>query len=483
MFHSQKFMIILLCIAGAIGFIIVGANIYVEKSILSRLNPDQRKEFDRWRTEKLQIKLEELEAPPFRETTIEAAKAFARKWEEHSKIASEISCIYNDYNTKDPDQRNYGDFLILVSELEQIEPLFQAFENLVTQPDYEMDVLIICNDFIETGNHRIAIGKWASLPIPKIENHESYPVPNLEDLNYFPIMATGTLLRLKTESLLSREKFPEAFQTVETIIRSSRTHKYSSLMCQLVSFELLFKGIKSGYQALELCEDFRILHDALEWQTALLPPVLMEKDQDSLVINSLGIIRRAKRLGWESHIENMTAQEIMGESLRLQAEYLEQYVLPFAKTNIDKERIQKAIENIRYNHKFFSGQILNHRFVDQWYAYAITSIFYVINLPNKPEVLSREMVSLGKYDLLRLETASKLYRLEKGGEPQSLNDLVPEYLSSLPKDVFSLEEKGYGIKPRLYSVGPDGIDQECEVRYDPTNGTVSGGDVFLISQK
>ena len=169
--------------------------------------------------------------------------------------------------------------------------------------------------------------------------------------------------------------------------------------------------------------------------------------------------------------------------MRVQAEYLEKSVLPSAQTNMEKEQIQKIIETLRYNHKFFSGQILNHSFIDQRYCYMLMAIFYTIHVPNMTQAFTREWVSIIKYDLLRLETASKLYKLEKGGEPQSLNDLVPVYLSSLPKDVFSREEKVYGIKPRLYSVGPDGIDQGCEFRYDPTNGTVTGGDVFLISEK
>ncbi len=250
-------------------------------------------------------------------------------------------------------------------------------------------------------------------------------------------------------------------------------------MSHLISYAILSKGIKAGYQALEQCEDPQILYETLIFLTALQPPVLMEKDENIVMTNSLGIIRRGMRLGLESHIENMTAQEIMGECLRLDAEYLEQYVLPFAQTDKDKDKIQKNMEILRYNHKFFSGQILNHTFVDQWYAYAITSIFYVIYLPNKTEVLTRQMTSLSKYDLLLLETAFKLYRLEKGVEPQYLEDLMPGYLSSLPQDVFSREEKVYGLKPRIYSIGPDGIDQECEFRYDPTNGTVTGGDVFL----
>ncbi len=32
----------------------------------------------------------------------------------------------------------------------------------------------------------------------------------------------------------------------------------------------------------------------------------------------------------------------------------------------------------------------------------------------------------------------------------------------------------------IYSVGPDGLDGDAQVHYDPTNGSASQGDIFLL---
>jgi hypothetical protein len=35
----------------------------------------------------------------------------------------------------------------------------------------------------------------------------------------------------------------------------------------------------------------------------------------------------------------------------------------------------------------------------------------------------------------------------------------------------------------LWSVGPDGIDNDGEIEYDPTNGSTSGGDIVRYADR
>lgn len=66
-----------------------------------------------------------------------------------------------------------------------------------------------------------------------------------------------------------------------------------------------------------------------------------------------------------------------------------------------------------------------------------------------------------KIALLQAALAVRAYQIEKKAPPASLQVLVPEYLASLPDDPFevgALQLKSDGAGVRIYSVGPDGLD-------------------------
>ncbi len=71
--------------------------------------------------------------------------------------------------------------------------------------------------------------------------------------------------------------------------------------------------------------------------------------------------------------------------------------------------------------------------------------------------------SLVQNRLLMLEFALRVYWLEHGAYPKELEDLVPRYLSALPKDPFRPDKTFCYLRMehwhKLYSVGPDRIDQ------------------------
>jgi hypothetical protein len=65
--------------------------------------------------------------------------------------------------------------------------------------------------------------------------------------------------------------------------------------------------------------------------------------------------------------------------------------------------------------------------------------------------------------------AIRLFELDHGHRPQTLNELVPEYLPSVPADPMSsngvIQYLPNAEHPRLYSIGPDGIDDGGEYVY------------------
>ena len=136
---------------------------------------------------------------------------------------------------------------------------------------------------------------------------------------------------------------------------------------------------------------------------------------------------------------------------------------------------------------------------------AIVAILAAIALPNFLQAQTRAKVSRAAADLRTLRVALEAYAVDEGTYPLNAgglgltgaleNLLQPRaYLSALPRDPF-LRNAGYAyLAPGrlsaladnpfgawvLYSVGPDMRPQTTlsdSLRYDPTNGTVSTGDV------
>ena len=68
--------------------------------------------------------------------------------------------------------------------------------------------------------------------------------------------------------------------------------------------------------------------------------------------------------------------------------------------------------------------------------------------------------------------AIRLYEIDHGTRPTKLADLVPEYLSAVPKDPFAEDNKALGYlpnapRPLLYSIGENEIDQGGKYAENP----------------
>ncbi|MBN1902942.1 hypothetical protein JW926_16585 [Candidatus Sumerlaeota bacterium] len=459
MIKFNKWIIIFVCTVILLLLIITGWKIYWENIAYSRMPPEQKKEFDEWRSVNLNLTLEELEAQPFSEETSEAVKAFASEWKDRQRNVSELTQLYYEYRDKSAREKSPEEFMKITEKLEQHEPLIRAFENLANQPDYEIEALVLCND-VFTSNYEYL-------------NHDSEMTP------VYPLMANQGLLEIKTDALLFEGKVLEASQAAETIIRSAKSHKYSMLMNRMIAMQGLNRGVKTWYRVVNHCDDPRMLREILDRQNLLVPPVLTEKDKNILVTHNLGIIRIAMRLGMDVDIENKTGRGIFRESLRLERRYLNERVFPYIKNKSQKERLGRVISYTGSRRKVLH-KISDFLILDSWDLYGKPAMLYLFNAPNAKEVITRDMATRSRYDILRLETAQNLYAMEKGGTPGILSDLVPEYIPVLPKDLFSKEEKGLGEKPFIYSIGPDEIDQKGELGYDPTNGTISPGDIYFL---
>lgn len=149
------------------------------------------------------------------------------------------------------------------------------------------------------------------------------------------------------------------------------------------------------------------------------------------------------------------------------------------------------------------------RLIELLIVIVIVMILSAISVPNFLEAQTRSKVSRVKADQRSIATGIEAYFVDNNSYPVDLNMVANgpvKYITSVFPDVFA-DNKGEtfhyvtgeaaydkavkaGLMPpgnrtpsywMLYSNGPDAKDDGGEVQYDPTNGTVSPGDVIRVS--
>ncbi len=83
-------------------------------------------------------------------------------------------------------------------------------------------------------------------------------------------------------------------------------------------------------------------------------------------------------------------------------------------------------------------------------------------------------------NLTRLQVANRIRELETGKKTEDPSGFVPEFFSSVPTDPFV--DKPFvwdSTREVFYSIGPDESDDRNLIRYNPTNGTESVGDISV----
>ena len=109
-------------------------------------------------------------------------------------------------------------------------------------------------------------------------------------------------------------------------------------------------------------------------------------------------------------------------------------------------------------------------------------LFERIAKPNIEAALIRNKIANAKQEMVYLASATRVYQAQHQKEPDKLENLVPDLMVSVPKDPFSnltFEYLNRGGEVTFYSFGPDTTDNQARLFYDPTNGTVSNGDVVV----
>ena len=101
--------------------------------------------------------------------------------------------------------------------------------------------------------------------------------------------------------------------------------------------------------------------------------------------------------------------------------------------------------------------------------------------PNLLEVETRWRASNVRFQLVRMSAAARARLLSSGKLPASGSEFAPLLPDGPPADPFTSDPLKWISEPdaiTCYSVGPDQRDDRASIAYDPTNGTMSPGDLI-----
>ncbi len=101
--------------------------------------------------------------------------------------------------------------------------------------------------------------------------------------------------------------------------------------------------------------------------------------------------------------------------------------------------------------------------------------------PNYLEAMVRHNVTTAKFEILRTATAAWYRAIKQGKFPETSEDFASLLPEGPPADPFDSEPLKFRTDDDLfvcYSYGPDEKDNRAAFAYDPTNGTISPGDIF-----
>lgn len=444
-----RLFIVFLLFCGFLAAAIVGFY-WAAPGLIERhfFSPPARVEFHAWENDRIHLPAEALATPLFLSATQKAAAKFTSEWTLRRKLAESLM---NDLQGTaplarkriDPETVNDPD---LERRLGTLQPMIDAFAELVSQPDYTIAAAASGRDYDDSGK----------MPIPE----------------YFGIQTNIKLLGLRAYRQVHAGKLDDAEKTVRLMLRATRVEPYDHIITTLIAVDGVNFTAGVAFHVMRHCDDKALLRRMLQMQIEQTRHPITFPDNVALdVVNSIGILREMRRRGIGADFQDKTGYELCMMCLRNEAEYIEKIVLP--KVQNDPEMTIKALEEWQgHDTSFLDDPSSITRTI-------VTCRIYQLPKPNRLEAETRTWVAAGKFDLLALETAKKLYTLEHGKPPATIGALVPQYLPQVPRDRLADAAFLKDTPDRYYSIGPDKVDDHAALSYDPTNGAASAGDLFF----
>jgi hypothetical protein len=199
---------------------------------------------------------------------------------------------------------------------------------------------------------------------------------------------------------------------------------------------------------------------------------------------SLSLLCALYRLGQSLNSNGVLIQQLIAVAIRAIASGgLECYVLNACETEEDFLKCRDALSRL---HDTPGLAVAENIFVGE-YSFLRTrmiEVTYGWGTPNYLEAETRYKVSDMKFELVRMAASARHHFVSKGDFPVSEDDMSSFLGGEIPKDAFDIKAHLKFLRnPEnqffVYSIGPDEKDDKAAIYYDPTNGTISRGDIFI----
>jgi hypothetical protein len=407
-----------------------------------------------FKSRELTFPADALDIQPASAETQAAATAFREVWDKDNKLATKVAKLCQgdlvaNAAKLDPAAR---------ADLAQLVPLLAAWRRLVDRPDYTINVL-------------------ATAPLD--ETQTSLAVPN-----FLMLQTVCKLAALQAVVDGSEGRPAEALDGAESVLKAARAHPYDLLITQLIAIAIRSIGATAEQAVVAACNDPALLRRALDQQKRELDAIRTMPNQKSLMpCERVGMMRLAKQQGIDvPDLTPMTERKLASLANGVQADYLEKVVLPKVQNDSQKAQlVRRQIASYRNMAALSGGPVTSFKdSLSKLAGHFAEPILFIVGVPNFMEAPTREQTAIVRLELLRLETARKLAAIERGTPPADLAALTPAYLDKSLADRFAKNDAPYSLAgDKIYSIGPDGKDQQASISYDPTNGTTSAGDIFF----
>lgn len=442
----------ILGLLGGLVVVLAGLAYWTAPALIERANlePQERAAFYAWKNDKIHLPVEALNAPPCRPATRAATASFLQAWETEQKAAKAL--IDDVEGQEDDASESQGpidsdalDAARFGPRLESLRAMMDAFAVLAAQPDYTIDAA--------------ASGGGTGLSVP----------------NFIAIQTNIKLLRLRVYGLVRDGRLDEADKTVLLMFQASRSNPYDRFIASMIGIAGESIATDAWNHVVRHCDDKTLFHRMLDEQTEQARrPILFATGVPFGVVDTIGTLRALRRRGIDRDFQDKTGVDLCVMANLAEAEYIETQEIPSLRNQV--KLVQDASERAQSLHGV--ADVLQNP--NRLRGASSRVFFYqMMKLNGGEDAEARALVAAVRIDLLRLETAQKLYALEHGRPPAVIGDLVPQYLSAVPSDRFGPVALLQVAPGRYFSIGPDRVDDHGAIAYDPTNGALSAGDVFL----
>jgi len=192
---------------------------------------------------------------------------------------------------------------------------------------------------------------------------------------------------------------------------------------------------------------------------------------------SLQLLAASYRLGQVSVEGRTLIQALIGVAVEAIASAgLELYALNCCESDAEFQQLWTTLDRLNKTRRPF-----------RWLELAAINDPLVAYLPDRSKRIpfgdaeTYGNIADSRFELVRMATAAKYRLVSQGGFPKSNDQFGPFLPQGPPRDPFSdgpMRLLSTSDSLICYSIGPDKNDNNATITYDPTNGTISVGDIW-----